>query len=64
MKLAELELKMTIARTLFKCDLRLCPETARYDVPAAFSFKGWGVASGEKNQIGNSYVANIAEVLG
>ncbi|CEJ62899.1 hypothetical protein PMG11_11384 [Penicillium brasilianum] len=64
MKLAELELKMTIARTLFKCDLRLCPETARYDAPAGFSFKGWAVASGEKNQIGNSYVANIAEVLG
>lgn len=54
--LAELELKMTLARTLYNYDLHLPSETSEEKL-TDFKFHGWAVASASKNQIGGIYVA-------
>lgn len=59
--LAEIELKMTLARTLYNYDLQFCGKTTG-ERPTDFKFQAWAVASGTKNQIGNKYSVNIPNI--
>lgn len=59
--LAELELKLTLPRTLFNYDLKISGKTTG-ERPTDFKFQAWAVASGMKNQIGIKYSVSIPKI--
>lgn len=60
--LAELEVKMTLARTLYNYDLQILPGKVVDERLPDFRFQAWAVASGSKNQLGSVYLVKKPNV--